>query len=1125
MFARTSWNTKSPRKRPSKSRRKYLPEIEGLETLQLMSVFGDIGGFIQGAYNDVVDVGEQAVSDVENFANGAIGEVTNGAEQAIGAIQNFGGQLLTTVANDVQMVQSTVTSSLTQIGTAVGNFFPQAAGAVTGAISQLGTAVAGNISQITGQVSSDLQEFVSEAGPDAEIADGYLSTAINTASSTLASSFEQFGNDLETTFTSPAVEAGLSYSLDGLMILGGVALMASSEFDGPVGAIGGATLIGAGISGIEYNVENTNSDGTVNGNWSWSSYGENVGIGGAVGFVSGGLGVIGAAAGGGIVVGAASGAASGVFAQFLDNAADGSALDTNLGAAAGLGAVAGGFFGALSSSSNEDTGAFTADASGDLVGGVESSLGNVAMDGTDGAAGLGQNLDELAMDAGVNLNQLPTAIPLPDGDPLTAIPLPDGEPQFAIPVPDEAPAPVTEALPGFSSAGAKLALKTVLKDSLRTFVAPQASGLAPGALSELQSLLGVSSGSSASDSPPSAVQFATDLTTYFNAASAPAPNGYLQSVTSVPLPFGGGTALVGIGGDNAVYVNEQVPGLGSTGWVDLGGYATSISVTTNGANGLPVIFAIGSDNGVHVNDQSANGSWSGWTWFGASTGFKEITATVSSVNTPEVFAIGFDNAVYTEMGNPAGGWSGWTDLGGSVTQIAATENPHYGTDVYTIGAYDQVFVNQSSNGGWSGWTDLGGTVTQIAAGTTSNDDPEVFAIGGGNTVWVQSELNDTTWTGWTELGGYAKSIVTQPNVFNTVYAIGASNNIEVDRYVLAGSESSRPSGWSGFETVASGYKEVTVAGSQVYGLGPNNHVYAINPGSAPTDVVGYVATMALGGNATDVGIGSDNSVYVDEQNPDGSWTGETDLGGDMLSVTATKTSNGETAVFGIGSNEEGYIDEQNDYGIWTGWLPLGGNVVHYQSIVATTGPTGEPEVFVIGDDNAVWVDEQTSNNVFDQTGFFSLGGQVKSISVAQDPSGGAVVAAIGLNNYAWVNEQTAEGNFTGWAFTGGIVQSLTVAQAPDGGVALVAIGEDNAVWVDEQSYTASEADYGTIDGSWTGFVRLGGDFTSVEAVNSGFGTLDIIALDGSGNEWADFQTTGNTWSGFAIIASPSTTTS
>src|SRR4029077_9111678 len=129
-----------------------------------------------------------------------------------------------------------------------------------------------------------------------------------------------------------------------LMIIGGVALMASEEFDGPVGAIGSATLIGAGIQGREDNVQNTNSDGTVNGNWSWSGYNENLGIGGATGFVPGGIGGL----GGGGVVGAAGGAASGALDQFLTNAANGQSLGTNVGAAAGLGAAGGAFFGALS---------------------------------------------------------------------------------------------------------------------------------------------------------------------------------------------------------------------------------------------------------------------------------------------------------------------------------------------------------------------------------------------------------------------------------------------------------------------------------------------------------------------------------------------------------------------------------------------------------------------------------------------------------------------------------------------------------------------------------------------------------------------------------------------------------
>ncbi len=130
------------------------------------------------------------------------------------------------------------------------------------------------------------------------------------------------------------------------------------------------------------------------------------------------------------------------------------------------------------------------------------------------------------------------------------------------------------------------------------------------------------------------------------------------------------------------------------------------------------------------------------------------------------------------------------------------------------------------------------------------------------------------------------------------------------------------------------------------------------------------------------------------------------------------------------------------------------------------------------------------------------------------------MAAIDLKGGAWVNEQTAEGNFAGWAFTGGVVQSLAAAQAPDGGVALVAIGLDNAVWVDEQCFTASEADFGTIDGSWSGFSSLGGNAAWITALNSGFGTLDVITQDSSGNEWVNIQKAGGKWSGFVAYANP-----
>ena len=375
--------------------------------------------------------------------------------------------------------------------------------------------------------------------------------------------------------------------------------------------------------------------------------------------------------------------------------------------------------------------------------------------------------------------------------------------------------------------------------------------------------------------PPTPQQFATDLTAYFNAASASAPNGYLQSVTSAVL-YGNqtvnGTVLVGIGGDNAVYVNEQIPGIGSTGWVDLGGYAKSIAVTSSGIGGLPAIFTIGPDNGVHFIQQNSNGSWTGWATLNIGGGiyFKSITAAASPVDTPAVFAIGSDNSVYAQWQNTDGSWSGWNDQGGNVTQISSTAVPGVGTAVFAVGAYNQAFVDEYTlNVGWSGWTDLGGYVKNVAGSLTTYNGLEVFAIGGDNAVYTQSESNGT-WSGWTDLGGYAKSIVTQPYSISTVYAIDASNNIEVDKYVLAVRRKQPPER----------LERIPKPGRRIQGghcggassLRPRPGQPRLRPQPrllAHTDVGGYVSSMALGGNATDVGLGSNGSVYVDEQNPDG----------------------------------------------------------------------------------------------------------------------------------------------------------------------------------------------------------------------------------------------------------------
>ena len=268
--------------------------------------------------------------------------------------------------------------------------------------------------------------------------------------------------------------------------------------------------------------------------------------------------------------------------------------------------------------------------------------------------------------------------------------------------------------------------------------------------------------------------------------------------------------------------------------------------------------------------------------------------------------------------------------------------------------------------------------------------------------------------------------------------------------------------------------------------------------------------MALGGYAVDVAIGSHHSVYVDEQNPDGSWTGAIDLGGYVQSISSVKTSNGLPVVFGIDPDGGVWADEQTPFGDWTRWEELSSQFLA-DKVVGAVAANGEPEVIATDIHGDMSVASQNPNGSWN--GWYTTGGVVKSFAVTQDPSGGAVIAALGMDNAIWVDEQRADGSWTGFLSLGGSFQSVSAAQAPDGGVAIVGLGTNNSVSVDEQSFGVSEANYGSA-ASWNGFVNLGGDFTSVMAVNSGSGMLEVITQDSSGTESTNTQGTNDEWSGF-----------
>jgi RHS repeat-associated protein len=75
----------------------------------------------------------------------------------------------------------------------------------------------------------------------------------------------------------------LPYVVDGLLIVAGVAVLCTTPFGGPFSAMIGSALLGAGLSGLVYNATHRGND------FSWRNWGIQLGIGAAVGFVTGGL--------------------------------------------------------------------------------------------------------------------------------------------------------------------------------------------------------------------------------------------------------------------------------------------------------------------------------------------------------------------------------------------------------------------------------------------------------------------------------------------------------------------------------------------------------------------------------------------------------------------------------------------------------------------------------------------------------------------------------------------------------------------------------------------------------------------------------------------------------------------
>lgn len=192
----------------------------------------------------------------------------------------------------------------------------------------------------------------------------------------------------------------LPYVLDAALIIAGVVVLATAPFTGGVTAALGGMLLGAGISGLVYDV--TLAIKGERDQFSWGHWGVQVGIGAAVGAISGGAmhgassfasSVAGSTssfsssfavgAGGRIAfmaaVGAIDGAATAAFSTWLTNLDNGRPPEHGVGWSALVGGIAGGLGSGLGAATHRVPGVTkrfsyadnVTDFTGSLLGGVE----------------------------------------------------------------------------------------------------------------------------------------------------------------------------------------------------------------------------------------------------------------------------------------------------------------------------------------------------------------------------------------------------------------------------------------------------------------------------------------------------------------------------------------------------------------------------------------------------------------------------------------------------------------------------------------------------------------------------------------------------------------------------------
>ena len=257
--------------------------------------------------------------------------------------------------------------------------------------------------------------------------------------------------------------------------------------------------------------------------------------------------------------------------------------------------------------------------------------------------------------------------------------------------------------------------------------------------------------------------------------------------------------------------------------------------------------------------------------------------------------------------------------------------------------------------------------------------------------------------------------------------------------------------------------------------------------------------------------GADNGLWSRWRNPDGSWSNEQSLGGQLLAnpVAAVVPGTEVLQLFYAGTDRAIWTRWRNADGSWSGEQRLGGEIA-VDSIVATTIPgTNILQLFYVGTDDAIWSRWRDPNETWSSEQ--RIGGLLPvPYLIAHVVPGTDVLQLfyVGADSAIYTRWRNTNGSWSAEQRLGGTVDAgarLTAATVPNPYVLqLFYRGTDGTVW----------SRWRNANGTWSAEQHIGGSPSGdpVAAIVPGAHVVQLF-YQGTGNAiWSRWRNPDGSWS-------------